>query len=505
MSHWFRFIAILMLLAYVAGCSRCQDGTVLATLQSKDGEVQRDQKAAPRQWGPAEIGAGFRVGDAARTEKKSTAVLALDDGSRLKMKELTTIRFADRPPNSREQALSVVTGEALLEAAADGSLLRTSTGLARIEGKSQVVLRKTDRGVRFEVKVGKAIVEANGERTEVGEGEGFLIGVGDAVIEPTKSADDAGGDPNPEATAVVDEDDPKAAISATVSGVSVSARAPGGDAFTKLKPGAVDLEAGSALKVGRGSSVEVQRGKSSASLGQGSYRVGEGSALVVVDSGNMRLQTGARTRFVVPGGVITTAPGAHAEVTAGDKQGTSVKVHKSSVELNSGESTEKLGAGEEGLLGADGKISVAGRGLNYADITVAAGQSAVVHDPGPPTAIRLDFVGKCPRGGIVRSGNKKQSQFASGEGAVALAFSPGAHSYELHCLDDDGEADAVAASGNLTILHDAGMRPVPKKPPSTGVLADGRTYTVLYQNQLPQVSITWKKAPDAGAVFQSLR
>jgi hypothetical protein len=40
---------------------------------------------------------------------------------------------------------------------------------------------------------------------------------------------------------------------------------------------------------------------------------------------------------------------------------------------------------------------------------------------------------------------------------------------------------------------------MPKKPPATGVLADGRTYTVLYQNQLPSVSIRWPKAPAGGS------
>ena len=140
-----------------------------------------------------------------------------------------------------------------------------------------------------------------------------------------------------------------------------------------------------------------------------------------------------------------------------------------------------------------------GKGLGYADIGIDAGQSVVVHDPKPPTAIRVRFAGNCPNGGVLRSTSKGQKQFASGEGAVALPFKPGVHDYRLHCVADDGEEKAPAASGKLTILHDAGTRPMPKKPPSTGVLADGRTYTVLYQNQLPAVSIRWPKAPEAGS------
>jgi len=46
---------------------------------------------------------------------------------------------------------------------------------------------------------------------------------------------------------------------------------------------------------------------------------------------------------------------------------------------------------------------------------------------------------------------------------------------------------------------------MPKKPPSTGVEADGRTYTVMYQNQLPAVSLRWSKAPSGTGFVLSHR
>lgn len=495
----FQVIGLLLVLLAFAGCNSCQDSSILATLESKSGNVDRDFKEAEREWKVAEVGSKFHVGDAVRTQAAAGAELALDDGSRLKMKARTTIRFEQRPPDSKEQALSVVTGEALLEAANDGALLRTSTGLARIEGKGKVLLKRTDRGLHFEVRVGKAVLEAkDGKKTELTEGDTLLIGVGDAVIEPQAE------EPKPEEKKdepVEEEVDLKGPISAQVQGNGVSVQAPGDDAFKKLKPGENSLPAGTTVRVQTGSRVDVSRGSSSAALrGRGSYRVGAASgALVEADSGSFSLSSGGRARFVVPGGVIVTSPGASADVKTGGKKGTSVKVHASSVELQSGDETAKVGAGQEANFKPGGGIAVQGRGLDYADIAIDAGQSAVVHDPSPPTAVRVRFAGNCPGGGVLRSTSKRQSQFAGGEGGVALAFSAGTHSYRLNCMGEDGEEKTPAASGKLTILHDAGTRPMPKKPPSTGVLADGRTYTVLYQNQLPAVSIRWPKAPKAGS------
>ena len=509
-------LAVLLALLAFSGCNSCQDTSILATLKAKDGRVDRDFKASEKDWKPADVGSKFRVGDAIRTQGASGAELALDDGSHLKMKEKTTIRFEERPPNSKEQALSVLTGEALLEAGAEGALLRTSLGLARIDGQGQVLLKRTDEGLRFEVHVGKAVLEAkDGKKTELKEGDSLLIGVGDAVntavnvhkalvigvgdaviepkAEPSKPEE-------PEQKEAEKEEDVAGPIAAEVKGNGVSVRAPGDDAFKKLNAGSSSLAAGTAVRVRTGSSVDVSRGTSSASLRQGSYRVGtESGALVEADSGSFSLSSGGRARFVVPGGVIVTSPGASADVKTGGKKGTSVKVTASTVELQAGDETATVSAGQEGNFSPGGGIAVQGRGLDYADISVNAGESVVVHDPRPPTAIRVRFAGNCAGGGVVRSSGGGQKQFAGGKGSVSLAFKPGAHSYELFCIGDDGEEKTPAASGKLTILHDAGTRPMPKKPPSTGVLADGRTYTVLYQNQLPAVSIRWPKAPQSGS------
>ena len=381
-------LAVLLALLAFSGCNSCQDTSILATLKAKDGRVDRDFKASEKDWKPADVGSKFRVGDAIRTQGASGAELALDDGSHLKMKEKTTIRFEERPPNSKEQALSVLTGEALLEAGAEGALLRTSLGLARIDGQGQVLLKRTDEGLRFEVHVGKAVLEAkDGKKTELKEGDSLLIGVGDAVIEPKAEPSKP---EEPEQKEAEKEEDVAGPIAAEVKGNGVSVRAPGDDAFKKLNAGSSSLAAGTAVRVRTGSSVDVSRGTSSASLRQGSYRVGtESGALVEADSGSFSLSSGGRARFVVPGGVIVTSPGASADVKTGGKKGTSVKVTASTVELQAGDETATVSAGQEGNFSPGGGIAVQGRGLDYADISVNAGESVVVHDPRPPTAIRV--------------------------------------------------------------------------------------------------------------------
>src|SRR5262249_44716829 len=53
----------------------------------------------------------------------------------------------------------------------------------------------------------------------------------------------------------------------------------------------------------------------------------------------------------------------------------------------------------------------------------------------------------------------------------------------------------VVAQGSISVVHDAGLQSLPKKAPKSLLDADGRRYTVLYQNQLPELQFRWRKAP----------
>jgi hypothetical protein len=79
-----------------------------------------------------------------------------------------------------------------------------------------------------------------------------------------------------------------------------------------------------------------------------------------------------------------------------------------------------------------------------------------------------------------------------------LRFAPGRSDYTVNCLGEHNQA--VAARGTITVVRDTGARPMPVSPPATSVSVDGRNYTVMYQNQLPSLTVTWPNPP-AGSSF----
>jgi hypothetical protein len=131
-----------------------------------------------------------------------------------------------------------------------------------------------------------------------------------------------------------------------------------------------------------------------------------------------------------------------------------------------------------------------GDGVNRYDLVVGAGATFVVHDPKPPTRIGFRVGNLCTGPARLTSGSLK----TEAQGTVGLTFDQGRHGYEVRCMDSP---DKVAAKGDLTILRDAGTRTLPAFAPSATVATDGRKYTVLYQQRLPKVTVTWPSAPEA--------
>jgi hypothetical protein len=132
---------------------------------------------------------------------------------------------------------------------------------------------------------------------------------------------------------------------------------------------------------------------------------------------------------------------------------------------------------------------------------VGAGNNLLVHDPAPPSNVGFTVNSVCSGPAVaeqVSSGGKVGS-FARGQGQVNLSFPRGRNQYRVRCIGDDGPEDAVAAEGTITVLHDAGTAQLPRSAPATRVDTDGRTYTVLYQNLLPKISVRWPDAPKASS------
>jgi hypothetical protein len=131
-----------------------------------------------------------------------------------------------------------------------------------------------------------------------------------------------------------------------------------------------------------------------------------------------------------------------------------------------------------------------GDGLTRADITARAGSSFTVHDPNPPTAIGINMSSVCKGPGRLNFGSKKTDSESQGN----LPLGAGVHKYEVRCLDD---LEKVAASGTIVVVRDSGSKQLPSFTPQASVATDGRRYTVLYQDRLPQVTVTWPSAPQA--------
>ena len=58
-----------------------------------------------------------------------------------------------------------------------------------------------------------------------------------------------------------------------------------------------------------------------------------------------------------------------------------------------------------------------------------------------------------------------------------------------------GRPSKVVARGTVRVERDAGTSQLPARAPTSLVDADGRGYTVYYQNQLPEVRVRWPNAP----------
>jgi hypothetical protein len=64
----------------------------------------------------------------------------------------------------------------------------------------------------------------------------------------------------------------------------------------------------------------------------------------------------------------------------------------------------------------------------------------------------------------------------------------GSFSYRVRC-------SGKGATGTIRVVKDTGRTPLPKAAAKTTVEMDGREYTILYQNLLPEVTLSWRTAP----------
>jgi hypothetical protein len=134
-------------------------------------------------------------------------------------------------------------------------------------------------------------------------------------------------------------------------------------------------------------------------------------------------------------------------------------------------------------------------GPDRADVTIAAGESAVLHDGKSSLWVRLRFDHLCPREGTVetgRAGHPRERLTAAG--AAMLRLRTGKEQYRVRCAGDRPTGNP-RASGVLSLLRDKGEVPLPARVGANVIDADGRRYTILYQSRPPALTLVWPAAP----------
>jgi hypothetical protein len=498
----------------VGGCDGCGCGpaepAALAVLTAMDGDgVQRDFAVGVGTWEQAKAGARFSLGDGLQTVAPSQAMLDLTGGGQLRVRPGSRIRFLIDVAAAGESAIDVQTGEALLMSGMAELRLRTHVGLAVISPGARILLARTGESIDYSVEVGEArFRSAGGEEVVLRAGESMEVEIGMASLRrrggPVVAPLDAGA---------ADEPAPASIVLANVESNGVLTRprnARPGSAWQPLPRGERELQVGTHLKLPAGTSVALSRGADKARLtGAGEFIIGAGAVLVETKQGGVHVDANAGdVEIIVPGGLIVARAGdggSSAQVQVGATSG-SVIVERGSVAFKNAEDSLVLTNGEqhrftfEALEEEQPDPSGVAPGPDYANIGVRAGESFVVHAPQVPVAIAFDASHKCSGEvalDLVTAAGAKGKQRGQGTGRANLLFPAGTRGYTARCVDAKGALGHVVARGSVQVLQDAGTRKLPPRAPTSEVEADGRTYSVYYQNQLPDIRIRWPNAPKA--------
>jgi hypothetical protein len=412
-------------------------------------------------------------------------------GNKFRMGPLTTVQFGGKSLDFQGE---IETGNPELLGLDLGNLVLSADG--------RVQLRRSGDQLNFAVVLGEATLTIGGEATTLGAGESLEFELGDGQLELIEEAPiDAGiPDAGPE---VPDTNQP---IVAAVSGRRVKQRPNADSPWEKLKAGEHELSPTAEIEIGRGSKVTLNRGSETATInGIASARLSE-KGLVEVTKGNARAAASdTDVRLVVPGGsiVVRAREGGSEATLAVSGKGTSIVPQRGflAVESNTGES-ETLHHGERMMLSKSGEIEIRDRAPKSAQLTLPTLNRVTVHDTSLPVAVRIDFSKHCPKGAIEiaqRGGFKRVRRLTIGtEGSGIVELPAGAHLYRVRCMEGGRLLNKEAHRGHIAVRRDSGARPLPRGAPKNTVDADGRRYTILYQNRLPALTFRWKKMPGPG-------
>lgn len=442
----------LALVALIAiGCSKQSSG-IVARLEQKEAQVERMPRAnAP--WGVAKVGDGFVLGSAIRTGNAAHAKLKIGKNGKLDVAQNAVVYFTKNPGHSRDD-VRVETGVVELEAGDE----IVGLGEAVLDPHSKARIENGPDGLRIDVSLGKLVLEDN------------VIAAGQSIT--------LGDKKRPQPVAEV----PKSGLHVAIGGKPARA----GD--RELSIGDHEIAPGTLLMTPTGGTATIMRdGMRGETSGPSEIEVDDGYVRISKGSITLDAQTAdALAKF--PGGSLTTRGGG-ASTASIDKDGAAtIDAQRGETLVETAKGTQTLTAGETLTVSARGDVEKAAPPPKRTVATVAAGESPILHDAGAPTPIRVTFSGVCTVEVAKDRTFKRVIARSGGAGSANVLVPVGAFSYRTKC-------GGKTTTGSLRVIKDSGRAPLPKAAAQTLVEMDGREYTILYQNLLPQLTLSWKAAP----------
>jgi hypothetical protein len=417
--------------------------------------------------------------------------------------------------------VSLETGTAEIEMGSEGLEFETRFGTARIDPGAHVRLSSDGTQTRFDVIVGSAVVDAqDASSSPLHAGQSLDLGARPPV--------DAGPPPTPDAAAApadagADDVDDPTAIVLDIHAPGVRRSAPHSSALVPVEMGATRLDPGSRVVVPAGAKIVVRRGAERATVAGAADLVvgGATGALLQARAGRLAVDaTPALVRFDVPGGTITVrgtpAAPASADVVI-DGRDTNVFARGGTTELRGHKGTTTLAGRESAWIEDSGTVQKSIVTNEPPLFTMPAGETATIHSLRVPTPVLVRVDGGCGAGGYVevaRGGRFLPVGLADaaeggGQGdatarSVVLSLGEGGHAYRVKCPDEPS-GGAGGTTGTLRIVRDSGAQRLPRTPGKNQIPADGRRYSVLYQNLLPEITLAWPDAPNGESLTLKVR
>lgn len=153
-------------------------GSFVAVVEAAEGPIYQVDRSATR--GLA-IGDTFDAGDRVRTARNAGAVIKLEDGTRVELRERSEFAFER---NGKSTTIRLDRGDIIVEAAGDTVFVATRAGLVET-ASSTIAVTSGTKGTRVSTVRGSARVDSAGVEREVGAGDQFASS---AAIEPVPVA-----------------------------------------------------------------------------------------------------------------------------------------------------------------------------------------------------------------------------------------------------------------------------------------------------------------------------